>query len=254
MALRKKSLFLYGFQVTELNAAIDFRAALAGPILMGTLNLGFYSLTGLLEEISRAMRAADPTKVYTATADRDVAGGLENRVTIATSGTYLDLLFGSGPRAASSIRTLIGFLPSDRTGATNYQGAASAGTVLVPTLLGYNYKPPFTMRKNFGSVNVSASGVKETITWQIQQFFQVEFKHEPEERIESEWTPFMDWAVKQRGLEFTPNISSPNTFYEATLESTDADGQGLSYDMREEIPQMPFHYTTGILKFRRRST
>jgi hypothetical protein len=161
MALRNPSLFLYGFQVTPQNSSIDFRAVSLGPILQGTLNIGYYSLGSLLTELKRAMEAVDVSNIYTVTADRTISGGTQNRVTISTSGGYLDLLFNSGPRASSSVAPLIGFAATDRTGATSYAGSLSAGTVLVPNFIGYNYLSPDFSRKIFGSVNVSASGLKE---------------------------------------------------------------------------------------------
>jgi len=103
MALRGLSLFLYGFQVTEYNSSLDFKAVSGEPTRMATLRRGYYSLTSLGLEIARAMNAVDTDHIYTASVDRTVNGGLENRVSIATNGTFLSLLFGTGPRAASSV-------------------------------------------------------------------------------------------------------------------------------------------------------
>ena len=148
---------------------------------------------------------------------------------------------------------LIGFSATDKTGSTSYAGFASCGTVLIPELVGYNFVSPQRSRKIFGSVNVSASGLKEAIVYQIQEFWSVSFKHEPETKVEAEWTPLMTWMISQKPLEFTPEISSPSTFYEGTLESTAADGAGLGYMMEEMLPQFPFYYQTGTLKFRKRA-
>jgi hypothetical protein len=254
MALRSKSLFLYGIQVTELNSSLDFRGTSGGIVMMATLRLGFYSLTGICEEIARALNAADPSHNYVATAMRAVMGGLENRVNIATNGTYLDLLFGTGPRVGSSVASLIGFAAADKTGSTSYQGSGSAGKVLIPELPAYNYVAPTRSPKVFGAVNVSTSGVKEAIVFQTQQFWECEFRYEREANVDSAWAPFIDWIIKQRPLEFTPQISAPGIFYEGTLESTDDDGMGLAHVMREMLPAYPFLYQTGKLKFRKRVT
>lgn len=250
MALTGKSLFLYGFEVTENNRSIDFRRVGAGPELQATLTLGFYSLTSLATEIVRAMQEVDALNEYTVSVDRTLAGGTENRVTIATDGAYLDLLFGSGSRAASSIASLIGFAASDRTGATSYEGTSSAGTTLQPEEFGYQYLDPDKYRKINGSVNISTSGVKESIVFQIQKFWQVQFKYEPETKVNTEWKDLMTWMIQQRRIEFTPNIGSPSTFFDGTLERTTADGQGLGYIMKEMLPQFPFFYDTGVLLFR----
>lgn len=254
MALTAKSLFLYGFQVTELNNAIDYRVVAAETIRQATLRLGFYSLTGLMEEIERAMKAVAPALVhFTVSANRAFVGGTQNRVTISTDAAYFELNFFTGPRASSSSRTLIGFPAVDQTGALTYTGTTTAGTALVPDLVGYQYLSPDHIHKLFGSVNISASGEKESIVFNRQKFFQVQFKYEPIAKVNTEWVDFLDWAIQQRKLEFTPEITSPGLFYEGTLERTEEDGKGLGYRMKEMLPDYPFLVDTGILYFRQRN-
>lgn len=252
MALRARSLFLYGLRVTNENSSIDFIASMGGPTLQATLTLGFYSLTDLMLEIKRAMEAVDGTNTYTITADRTYAGGLQNRVTIATSGSYLSLLFGSGPRATSSVAPLIGFLSADQLGGTTYTGTSTAGTALAPALTAYNYIPTTAFRKVFGSLNISTTGEKEAVVFQIQEFFQAQFKYEPTATITTTWPDLMNWMIQQKPLEFTPEITSPNEFYNCTLERTGADGKGLGYTMKEMLPQFPGLWDTGVLTFRKK--
>ena len=250
MALRHKSMFLYNFEVTPLNSSLDFRAVFGGPVLMATLQLGYYSLSALGDEIARALKAADPTRTYYTSIDRTVGGGLENRLSISTSGTFLSLLFGTGPRIGSSCAYLIGFDPVDLSGLTLYQGSHTAGTSLITEYVGYNYLSPIMYRKVFGASNVSANGDKESVVFQIQRFIQVEYRHEPQSKVESQWYPFVDWAIQQRLFEITPDISSPLEYYEVTLEKTEADGKGLAWRFREELPNFAFRYTTGSITMR----
>ena len=252
MALTSQSLLLYGFQVTALNRSLDFKTAALGAEKQATLRLGFYTLTGLMAEIARSMEEADPSNGFTVTAVRTFNGGTENRVTIATDAGYLDLLFATGTRNATSVHTLIGFLTLDYTGLTSYTGNNSAGTALVPDLVGYNYLGPEFIRKVFGSVNIAADGSKESIVFQVQRFLQVQFKYEPQQKVIDEWSPFFNWSIQQRPWEFTPSIASAASFYEVTLESTSDDGKGLGYAMKEMLPQFPFHFDTGILKLRQK--
>lgn len=219
---------------------------------MATLNLGYYSLTALLLEVARAMNAADPVHSYLATANRTISGGTQNRITIATTGPFLSLLFGTGPRVASSTGPLLGFAAVDRTGSTSYTGTLSSGSSILTEYAGYNYLSPDFIKSNFGAISVSASGDKESISWSIQSFIQVEFKYEPESKVVVEWMPFMTWAIQQKLFEFTPNVSSPSVFYEVTLESTSADGKGLAYMFKEQLPEFPFNYATGAMKFRQK--
>lgn len=252
MALRNSSLFLYGLSVTANNSSIDFRAVALETPRQATLRIGYYSLTSLMEEVKRALEEVDPARTYTVTADRTVAGGTQNRVTISTDGAFFELLFASGPRTASTSAPLLGFPVVDQTGATSYQGNSSAGTRLVPNMVGYQYLSPSFDRKLFGAVNVSASGEKEAIVYNTQRFWQVQFKFIPEETWLSEWVSLMDWMIQQKGLEFTPDISAPNDFFEGTLEATQADGKGLAYRVQEMLPQFPFQYDTGVMRFRQR--
>ena len=256
MALSQKSLFLYGFEVTTSNQYLEFASLNTQTPLtahVAVLSLGQYSLTGLAAEIARAMGTADPANTYAVTVNRSVAGGLENRVTIGTTGSFVTLFFGTGVRAAASARTLIGFLGSDYTGGVSYTGTFSAGTALVPSLVGYNYLGPEFIRNVFGAVNVSATGEKESVVYNIQQFFEVNFKYEPKAKVLSEWALLMQWVIQQKPLEFTPEVTLPNVLYECTLERSTGDGKGLGYLMREMLPQFPNFYETGIMRFRRKS-
>lgn len=250
MALTRQSLFLFGLEVTENNSSIDFQNVALGPEIQATLRLGYYSLSALMNEIERAMNAADPANLYTVTADRTFSSGTQNRVTIMTSGSFLSLLFATGTRSSTTVAPLIGFPLTDQTGATSYQGTSSAGIVLLPEELGYTYLSPEMWQKVFGTINVSSSGRKEAVVFNIQKFWQVEFKYEPEAKVVSEWEDFFVWAIQQRLLEFTPSTSSPNTVLEGTLETTTADGKALSFKMQEQLPEFPFFYTTGMMTFR----
>lgn len=250
MALTAKSLFNYGIQVTTLNRNLDFVAASGGSTLTAVLTLGFYSPTGLASAIAFAMQSQDPNNIYTVTVARNIMGGTQNRITVATNGTFLSLLFGSGPNAATSPASIMGFNASDYTGATSYTGSSSTGTILMPDFVGYNYNDSTNQAKLFGAVNVSTSGLKESVTFNIQYFVDVEFKYEPSSKL-SDWSAFFTWAIQQRQFDFTPEISNPDVFYNVTLESTEVDDKGLGYKMREQLDEsLPFFYTTGALKFR----
>ena len=250
MALREKTLFLYGFEVTDNNKSLDFRAVSGGPILLATLTTGFYSLTSLAAEITAALMAADPSNTYICSINRNISGGLQNRVTISTNGVYFDLLFSTGPRAATSCRSLIGFNLIDYTGALTYTGASSAGTALLTDFVVYSYLPPEMNRRVFGSVNVSVNGQKEAIAWNIQKFMSFNIKYEPETKVKTDWANFLTWAIQMRPFEITPEFSTPATFYPVTLETTGADGKGLAYRMTEMLPSFPFLYESGAMTFR----
>ena len=249
MALSYYSLLNYGIQIGTSNQYIDFKASALGPELTGTIDIGFYSPASLADAIVAAMQAVDPLNSYSCTVNRTVAGGTQNRLTIATTGTFLSILFGSGSHAASSVAITAGFNRSDYTGATSYTGSASTGIVLIPELIGYNFQDPKQTQKVFGAVNISAAGIKEAVVFNFQKFYEVEFRNEPKSRL-LEWQNFFSWAIQQRPFDFTPELNVPTVFNQVTLESTQADGKGLSYLMKEMLPQFPNQYTTGPLTFR----
>jgi hypothetical protein len=251
MALKNRSMFLYGFQVSENNRSIDFRSVSGEAIRLATLRLGYYSLSSLGKEIERALHAADQTRTFSVTIDRTYAGGFENRVTITSSSGFFQILGSSGPRSASSALSLIGFNGVDYSGATTYTGQFTAGTTLIPRRAAYNYKSPKHKKEVFGNVNVSASGVKEAVVYSIQTFWQGEFKYEFESVVETEWDPFINWIIQQRLIEFTPDIAQPELVYEGTLDRTEADSKGLGHEMLEMTTQnLPGLFRTGLLTFR----
>lgn len=253
MALTSRSLFTYGMEVTSNNRSIDFKGELGGDTLLATLSLGYYSLTDLLAEIKRALEEADLDNLYTVTADRTISSGTENRITIASDGTYFQLLFASGPRAASSSATLMGYTATDKTGSTSYQGASSAGTTLLTNRIIKNWVPPTLNKKKTGSLNVTASGRKEANIYSTQRFFQFELDWIPAASASvsdiTDWANLMDWLTSQRSFDFTPQVSDPSTYYNATLESTPQDQNGMSYMFTEFKPGTMI-YNTGLLKFR----
>ncbi len=250
MALRDKSLFNYGITIDATNQYLDFLNVGAGSQYHAVIPASYYTLGTLATAIALAMNQADPTNTYTCTVDRTYGSNLQNRITIATNGSYLSLLFASGTYTLTSIATTIGFTATDKTGALTYTSAATVGTALQPVWYGNNYTPPQAYQKNTGDVAISASGVKEGISWSIQQFIQVEFKYEPNASVLAYWDAFIQWMILQKPFEFTPEVNVPSVVYSVTLEKSPGDGKGLGFMMKEMTPDFPFVYTTGSLEFR----
>lgn len=250
MALTDKSLFLYGYTISNTNQNIPFKILGGGSELTAVVPAGNYTLSTLATAIVSALETADPAHIYTVTINRTLSSNLQNRVTIATNGAFLSILFSSGTTASTSIRDTIGFAHTDRTGALTYTGTLTTGTALQTAWWGFNYQSPDSYQKNLGNVSMSASGLKETISWSIQRFVQVEFKYEAQADMIAYWSPMLIWMSKGLPFEFTPNTNVPATFYACTLEKSSADGKGLGFLMKEMIPDFPFRYTTGALEFR----
>lgn len=250
MALTDKSLFLYGYTITASNQNIPFKISGGGSELTAVVPAGNYTLTTLMSAIVLALETADPAHIYTVTADRTLSSNLQNRVTIATNGVFLSLLFSSGTTASTSIRTVIGFASTDRTGATTYTGTVTTGTVLQTAWWGFNYQPPESYQRNMGNTSLSASGLRETVSWSIQRFITVEFKYESQADMIAYWNPLNIWMIETKPFEFTPNTVAPTVVYSVTLEKSSSDGKGLGFMMKEMLPDFPFRYTTGAMEFR----
>lgn len=249
MALKAQSQFLFGLQITTANRYINFKISGGGTQLTAIIPLGYYTLLTLLGAIKTAMQLVDTANTYTLTADRTLSAGTQNRVTISTNGAFLSLLFATGANAPGTPAILLGFTATDKTGAATYTGTSSAGTILISTDAGFNYLSEDRDKKTLGSLNLSANGLKETVVFQIQRFFQAEYKYEPSTNL-TLWSLFLLWAIQQRPFDFTPEISSPTVFYPVTLDKTAQDGSGMAYNLTEMIPDFPFLYMTGALTFR----
>lgn len=250
MALQDKSLFLYGFTVTPTNQYIPFLNVNAGTEIDAIVPTGQYTLATLCTAISAAMNAADTANTYTCTAARTFGSNLQNRITISTSGAFLTLLWGTSSFSAASIRDLISFGHSNLTGSTSYTNSLSSGTAVATSWYGFNYQPPSVNLKTIGSVNISANGTKETVSWSVQQFIEVEYKYEAQAYVLATWQPLAAWMAQGMPFDFTPQINQPPTFYSCTLEKSPGDSKGLGFMMKEMAPDFPFEYTTGQLQFR----
>jgi hypothetical protein len=246
MALKSISSFNYGIEINTYNRSIDYN--LGGAEIRATLNLGYYSLTTIAQEIVRAMTEADNTVKYFVVINRSINSGKENRISIGVTGSpFFSLLFSSGARAASSAASVLGYISTDKIGLTVYTGQFSCGKIFQSEMAGYNWVSPDMYRTIQGSRSISVNGIKEAIVFQIMKFFSVEFKYE---RDLTNWITFLEWAIQQRPLEFTPEISSPSIFYNCTLEKTGQDGNGLGYQLKEMLPSFPDNFQTGNLTFR----
>lgn len=256
MALTDKSFFNYGLEITTSNYYIPFKNSGGGSEIQAVIPVGFYTRATILTAIATAMNTADPTNTYTCTIVRGFtsAGTGSPRtgalITIATSGSFLSLLWGSSAVAASSAHSILGFPNGDQTGETSYQSSTYLGTTLLTSWYGFNYQRPDANLRTIGSVNIAADGTKEVVWWSVQQFISVEFRFEPQAYVLSDWLPLLQWMAKGRPFEFTPITSSFSTVYSVTLEKSMADSKGLGFQMKEMLPDFPFQYQTGALEFR----
>lgn len=109
------------FEITAGNCNIDFQEVLSGPVLTAAIAIGSYGPDDLAAAITAALTAAG-TVAYIA-----LLSGTTGLWSISSAGSFLSLLWTSGPSTASSAASTLGFSPlSDLTGATSYAGASIA--------------------------------------------------------------------------------------------------------------------------------
>lgn len=255
MAQNDRALFLYNTDVTQFNKYINFKNAALGPELTATIPIGNYTATELAFQIKKQLDLVDGVNTYTVGINRGVSAGLENRLTISSSGSYFSLLFATGTNAANAIWQVIGFNNQDYTSALSYTGYKSIGNVLVPEFAMLDYLPPNLYITQDGSKNVSAAGIKETLVFAQMQFTQAKWKWITNfgNRTQlTEWAAFLQYATKQKKFEFTPSIYEDyDSFYQVTLETTDADSNGMGYKLKQMMGDGLYRfYETGLIKFR----
>lgn len=109
------------FVIDSSNNKIDFEDSSGGSELTATLVDGEYSASDLATHIAERMTlAGQSTESDTYTCSYSTNTG---RWTIATSGSYLSILWDSGTNTANSVAETIGFdASSDSTGAITYTG------------------------------------------------------------------------------------------------------------------------------------
>jgi hypothetical protein len=248
------SKFYYGHQVTTLNLNIAFDEG--GPELNAAVQTGSYTLSEFTVAVQNALNAAG-ANAYTVTVDRD-----SRIITIAADGVF-DLLIASGATIDTGLFSLLGFTGADLTGLTAYSGNNESGK---------EYRPQFRLqsyvdRENFqeaqdASVNVSATGAVEVVSFGINEFFEMDIKFitnlEMDGKVirnnptglEDALELLQDISLKNR-FEFMPDADDSDSFSKVILESLPSNKKGTGYKLKELFTKnIPDIYETGLLKLR----
>jgi hypothetical protein len=159
MTIKTMSKFYYGHQVTVDNQYLDFSEGQA------VLNVGNYSLTDFVNEVARALNEVGSNN-YVASVDRTT-----RLVTISGDSTF-ELYPQSGVAAAQSAYELLGF-DVDKTGSNSYEGDSPSGDEYSPQFLLQSYiDKDDNQKRAFTSVNKSAKGIVETVSFGTEKFYE----------------------------------------------------------------------------------
>lgn len=223
--------------------------------LIAELNPGSYAIEELMIEVARAMNDIG-TLTYTVDFDR-----VTRLVTISSTAAF-DLLISSGS-TGTDVFTLLGFTGADLTGLTTYDG---------DSLMGTEYLPQFPLQRFKGfednkrgvqaSINESASGIVEVITFGTRSFMEFNIRYItnlemlPGHPIINDPTAvqkvraFLDFCITKGRLEFMKDETDRDTFDTILLESTRVDRQGVGYQLKE-MNRLIGYFETDRLRFRK---
>ena len=185
------------------------------------------------------------------------------KFTISSTSDF-SLLFSTGPNAAQSTASLLGYTATDKTAASSYLAENVSGFEYSTQFYIQSYKDTSTNRKAIdGTVNKSASGVIEVIKFGNERFMEGEFLFITNIIQESisiirtnstgreDFIQFIEWCTEKAPIEFIKNENDPSTFQTLVLESTPSDSKGLDYDLIEMYDRgLAQYYRSGVLKFR----
>jgi hypothetical protein len=254
MSIQTHSKFYYGYEVSDEAQWIDFDEG-AGE-LSAELTIGFYSLTDFAAELERALNDAG-SLTYTVTVNRTT-----RVLTIAASGA-VELLVSSGSHQGTTAYGTAGFTGADRASATSHVSAAT-GTAYTTQFKLQSYVDPEDFNDaTYGTVNKSASGKLEVVTFGTERFIEANIKYATNiaqgasSPIRNNATgradlqALMRYMTSKGPLEFMPDEDVPGTFHTVILESTPDDSKGLKFKLKELYGQgLPGYFETGVLKFR----
>ena len=255
MALTTFSKFYYNFQVTRSNNKINFDEG-AGE-LEATVNIGKYTPTTLTVAIKTAMDAAGLLD-YTVTFDRDT------RIYTISSDSAFDLLLDTGAQSAIGIYAVIGFNQGvDLTGLLTYSGDTSAGSVYNNQFILQDYLGPNKSKEQIdSSINESANGVIETVSFGVRRFIKMSLKwitnlEQNGKIIKNNPTgvedleDFLEYLITKGQLEFMPDKDNTAEFFTVIVESLPGSSNGTGYEIKELVDKnVPGYFEINNLKFR----
>jgi hypothetical protein len=246
------SAFYYNFDIGNGNKNISFSEG-AGE-LIATIQVGSFTASELAQRIKIALDLAG-TNVYTVAFDR------QNRSFAISSGSPFSLLVSTGTAGASAYGFL-GFTGPDRTGFSTYSGGVS-GDFYLPQFKLQDFISQDDYQKLVDpSINESADGRVEVVRFGISKFIQMNIKYATDKASDGkvirnnptgvdDLRRFMQFLFLKKPLEFMPSVLDLATFTKIRLESTDFDGKGTGFKLKELYDKnLAGYFETGILVFR----
>lgn len=254
MSLQTHSAFYYGFVVSADALFIDFDEG--GPELTAELNLASYSLTDFVTEVARAMNDVGG-QLYTVSVNRAT-----RIITISAPGAFT-LLGATGSHSGTTALGLAGFAAADTSAAVSHAGGAAGGAYNTQFILQSHIDPQDNKSSTYATVNKSASGRIEVVSYGNEEFLECEIKFAndynagPDVPIRfnasgvDDLRALMNYLITKGPLEFMEDEDSPSSFITVLLDSTAEDKNGVKFKLKEMYSMgLPGYFETGKLTFR----
>ena len=238
MAVDTFSIFYYGYEITKENQNLNFSEG--GGELTAVIDIGPHTLSELLVKMKTALDAAGAL-TYTVTADRST-----RKITIAASGTF-EILVSSGSQIGTGPFSVLGFTGADRTGAATYEGDSVSGDFYAPQFKLQDYVASTDFQEKVQpSINESASGKVETISFGTREFIVMSIKYINDYALNADVIKdnatgiadarrFFQEITRKVPFEFMEDISTPSTFEKVIVETMPGNNRGTGYRMVELV-------------------
>lgn len=256
MSILTSPIFYYIEKITTTNYILNFKEPTQENIeLTALINLGTYSLTGLMNEVVRALNSYGQNK-YTGAINRET-----REVTISADNEF-SLLTTSGAASDVSVLPVIGFIGADHVGNSSYIGAAA----------GESYRPQFPLQEFVGSdknktgispsLNESASGEVEFVTFGQKRMVKFNMKYITDQAFTqggaltnlssvNDTINLMEALTDKIPVEFMKSVDDKNSYETLLLEKTRGSSKGIGYELKELYGQnLIGYYETGKMEFR----
>ena len=244
MGLKTISAFTYGHTISEDNQFIDFSENLVQE-LGAQIDIGGYTLGDFINQIASAMNEIG-SQEYSVTVDRTT-----RKITISSVADF-DLYVTVGSRSSISAYQLMGFT-TDRTGSNTYEGDISSGSIYTPQFILQKFVDfPDSVKSAHSSVNESASGVIETVSYgqinkmkcEIVLATDISGQGAIIENLNgvADLRSLMNYLITKAPIEFIPDIEFPEVLEKCLLDSTKEDSKGTGFQLYEMYARKLFGY------------
>lgn len=254
MSLTTHSKWYFDFEISSEALFIDFDEG--GGEISAELPIGSYTMTEIADILATAMSDAGEQD-YTVTVDRDT-----RKFTISADDPF-ELLISSGSHLGTTAYGVFGFSGADTGSAVSHVSTVAAGQVYsTQFILQSHISADNWQSSTYGTINKSASGKIEVVSYGFERFIQGELKFVNDNDNDStvirnramgitDLQNFMQFLVTKAPLEFMPDEDNEADFFPVILESTPDDSKGLKYKLKEMYGMgLPGYFETGSLIFR----